>query len=181
MNKEISSFLHPEKIIHAAMIHEGQKVADFGCGSGFFTRAAARAVGQGGVVWAVDAHRDILEHVTTLAKAEGLHNIKPVAADVEHRMGSMLHENSVDVVIATNILFSAHDKQALVENIWKVLKGGGRALVIDWKESFGGLGPHKEHVVTEKDARALFEKGGFTYLGELPAGAYHWGFSMRKK
>jgi ubiquinone/menaquinone biosynthesis C-methylase UbiE len=68
----------------------------------------------------------------------------------------------------------------VVHEISRVLLKGGRAVVIDWSASHGGLGPHPDHVVTEAQARKLFEDGGFTYVERIPAGAYHWGFTVRK-
>jgi ubiquinone/menaquinone biosynthesis C-methylase UbiE len=176
-----SKFLNPGKALRAAKVAEGSKVADFGSGSGFFTRAAARLVGPHGVVWAVDAHRDMLSSVKALAAAEGLHNVELSAGDLEYRGGSNLSDESVDLVVASNLLFCAQDKSALIEEVWRVLKKNGRALFIDWKDSFGGLGPHSSHVVTEAAARALCERGGFSIVEEIPAGSYHWGFVARKK
>ena len=87
----------------------------------------------------------------------------------------------LDFVIAANVLFSAIDKEALAKEVRRVLKRTGCALVIDWSGSFGGLGPAEAHVVSEKNARALFEGAGFVFVEKVPAGAYHWGFVVRKK
>jgi hypothetical protein len=43
------------------------------------------------------------------------------------------------------------------------------------------LGPHESQVIKEEDARKLFEDTGFAYVEPVPAGAYHWGFVVRKK
>ncbi len=176
-----SSFLHPAAAVRLAKIHEGLEVADFGAGSGFFTRAAARAVGPEAKVWAVDAHADMLSRVKSLSSAEGLHNVEVVRGDIEAQGGSNLPPESMDFVILTNILFSATDKAAMVKEVRRVLKRTGRALVIDWAGSFGGLGPIEAHVVSEREARKLFEEAGFTYVEAVPAGSHHWGFVARKK
>ncbi len=176
-----SSFLHPAQAVHAAKIHEGLEVADFGAGSGFFTRAAARAVGPQSNVWAIDAHADMLARLKSLAIAEGLHNVEVVRGDIEVEGGSNLPPQSMDFCIITNVLFSVHDKEGLIKEARRVLKRAGRVLVIDWSGSFGGLGPVEAHVVSEREARRLFEEAGFTYVEHVPAGAYHWGFVARKK
>ena len=178
---EESLFLHPAAAVRAAKIHEGLEVADFGAGSGFFTRAAARAVGPHARVWAVDLSQDMLGHVKSLATAEGLHNVEVVRGDIEREGGSHLPPEEMDFVIATSVLFSAHDKLGLAKEIRRVLKRTGRVLVIDWSSSHGGLGPEEARVVSEKAARKLFEDAGFTYVEAVPCGAYHWGFVMRKK
>ncbi len=176
-----SSFLNPLQAVAAAHVHEGMHVADFGSGSGFFARAAAREVGEHGVVWAIDINRDLLPRLKTIAHAEGLRNVEVLHGNVSEEKGSNLPPDSVDLVIAANVLFTLEDKEGCVKEIKRVLKKGGRALVIDWSDSWGGLGPHKDHVLTEADARELFEKHGFLTSDPIPAGAYHWGFIGRKK
>src|SRR3954470_13423773 len=44
----------PEVVIQALKVQPGHYVADIGAGSGYFTRHIARAVGETGVVFAVD-------------------------------------------------------------------------------------------------------------------------------
>ncbi len=178
---EESSFLNPAYVLANAALHEGQDVADFGAGGGFFTRAAARAVGAEAVVWAVDSNGALLNRVKSLALAEGLHNVEILRGNIEAPQGCGLPAEHFDMVIAANILFSAHHKQAVVTEIHRVLKRTGRALVIDWSSSHGGLGPHPDHVISMAHARKLFEESGFTFLMQIPSGAYHWGFVVRKK
>ncbi|OGC87813.1 hypothetical protein A3D70_00750 [Candidatus Adlerbacteria bacterium RIFCSPHIGHO2_02_FULL_54_18] len=178
---EESSFLNPGRTLIAAKVAEGMRVADFGCGSGFFTRAAARLVGQSGLVWAVDAHQDILSRVKNLSLQEGLTNVEVVHGDVERKGGSRLPEENFDLVIITNLLFGAEHKDMLAREAGRVLHKGGRVLVVDWRDSFGGLGPHKDHVVSSDHARTLFELHGFVWESEVPAGEFHWGFLARKK
>jgi len=157
------------------------KVADLGAGSGFFTRAAARIVGETGVVWAVDVHRDLLPRLKNLAHAEGLNNVEVIHGDIEHMGGSHLPAEQFDACILANILFAAHNKHAAIAEVKRILKNGGRALVIDWSASFSGMGPHKDHVVTARTARGMFEEAGLVWVDDVPAGAYHWGFVVRKK
>jgi len=176
-----STFLNPGRAIRLAKIHEGHVVADFGAGSGFFTRAAAREVGEGGEVWAVDIQRDLLPRVKNLSTAENLRNVHVVHGDVETVGGTSLPPEHFDFVIISNLLFSAEHKKEVVAEAKRVLKKVGRALVMDWSGSFGGLGPHEDHVITASEARKLFEEGGFAFVEEVPAGEYHWGFVVRKK
>ncbi len=178
---EESLFLNPTKVIEAAGVHEGMQIADFAAGSGFFTRAAARKVEPQGTVWAVDIQQDLLPHIKHLALAEGLKNVEVIHGDVTDQDGSHLPPASFDMVIAANILFVVEDKRGLLSEINRVLKVNGRALLIDWSGSYGGLGPHPKHVVTSDSAQSLCKEGGFSVIQDIPAGAYHWGFMVRKK
>jgi ubiquinone/menaquinone biosynthesis C-methylase UbiE len=157
------------------------QVADLGSGAGFFARAAARAVGEGGVVWAVDLNRELLSRIKNFAAAEGLYNVQVVHGDAEIVGGSNLPAESFDFVIAANLLFTVENKGEAIGEIRRLLKKTGRALVIDWQDSFGGLGPRPDHVVSAAQGKKLLEQHGMSVLGRVPAGAYHWGFVVRKK
>ncbi len=177
---EESSFLNPTRALRAAKLRDGERVADCGVGSGFFTRAAARLVGGKGLVWAVDVHQDMLSRVKKLSLEEGLHNVEVVHGNVERSGGSHLPDDNFDVVIISNLLFGVEHKDAVVKEARRVLRKSGRAVVIDWSDSFSGMGPHPDHVVTADHAQTLFELGGFTVGDTLPAGTHHWGFIARK-
>lgn len=176
-----SSFLAPASVVRLAGVHEGMKVADFGAGSGFFTRAAARVVGAGGVVWAVDINADLLARIKSVAIAEGLHNVEIIRGDIEHIGGTNLPERTFDMVFVCNTLFATECKGCVAAEAARVLKPGGKVLLVDWSESHGGLGPHEDHVVTVAQARECFEQAGFAWEGEVMAGAYHWGCILKRK
>ncbi len=175
-----SSFLNPTRALQAAKLHEGLRVADFGCGSGFFTRAAARLVGGSGLVWAVDVHQEMLPRLKNLALQEGLHNVEVLHGNVEAGQGSHLPADNFDLVIIANLLFSTDKKDAVAKEAHRILRKGGRVLVIDWQGSFSGMGPQQTAVVSADHARTLFELHDFTYLQEVPAGSYHWGALFKK-
>jgi ubiquinone/menaquinone biosynthesis C-methylase UbiE len=156
-------------------------VADLGAGSGFFTRAAARMVGEGGVVWAIDAQSELLSRIKNLAEGEGLSNIEVLQGDAGVAGGTNLPAAAFDVVIAANLFFTIEDKAEAVAEIRRILKAQGEAVVIDWTSSHGGLGPHPDHVFTRDAALKLFEQQNFLFMRNVPAGEFHWGFIVRKK
>ena len=76
-----TTFVKPADIVGQAGLKYGQKVADFGCGAGFFTLPAARLVGDEGVVYAVDIMPDRLAVTQSSAQQAGLKNVQVVQAD----------------------------------------------------------------------------------------------------
>ena len=80
----------------------------------------------------------------------------------------------------SNVLFQAEDKGGLLREAFRILKTGGKMLLVDWKESFGGLGPNKESVVPVDIARGMCERQGFVLKKDFDAGEHHYGFVMYK-
>ncbi len=175
---EAGAFSAPEKIIAQFGLEEGHHVADFGTGSGHYALAAARAVGSGRV-YAIDIQPELLRRLKNLAHAEYLHNIYPLHGDFEKSGDTKLKEGSVDAVFLCNVLFQLKDKEAALGEMKRVLRPKGRALVVDWADSFGGLGPTPAEILTENEAQALLERAGFSVQRTINAGAHHWGVIAR--
>jgi ubiquinone/menaquinone biosynthesis C-methylase UbiE len=176
-----SLFLNPQAAVAAMHISPGSRVVDLAAGSGFFARAAARATGEAGVVWAIDAQQEMLPRLKNLAVGEGLHNIEVARGTVEKLGGTKLPEATMDVAILANALFATHDKATAAAEAYRVLRKAGRLLLIDWADSHGGLGPEASHVVSAQEAKKVFEAVGFERAEDIPAGAYHWGLILRKR
>lgn len=173
-------FSDPEKNIEQLSLGEGSYVADFGSGSGFYSFAAAQAVGSSGRVYSLDVQKDLLQKVKKESQARHLTNLEIIWADLDHVGGSKLRESSIDAVILANILFQLENKDNTILEIKRILKRNGRVLVIDWLSSFGGLGPKAEDVLSKEKARELFLKHGFIFDREIGAGAQHYGIIFRK-
>lgn len=172
-------FVKPEKMVQQLGIQPGMNVADFGAGSGHYTLSAARLVGNAGRVYAIDIQRELVAKVKSKAQQEKLENVEVVWGDLEKEEGSKIKSNSIDLIIASNILFQVKDTSALIDEMARVLKTGGRVAVIDWSESFGGLGPSPDNVVDSEEAQKLFEEHDFSIDRVLDPGAHHYGFIAR--
>ncbi|MDB5244822.1 MAG: type 11 methyltransferase [Parcubacteria group bacterium] len=156
-------------------LHEGMKVGDFGAGSGHYARAAAAVVGHSGRVYAVDVQEDVLKHLKLNTHAHHQSTIETVWGDIEKLSGSHLKDVSLDAVILANVLFQAENRYGLLAEVKRVIKSGGKLLVIDWAGSYGGMGPTQEKVVSEHDAEAFFIAGGFHKVKSFRAGPHHYG------
>lgn len=173
-------FADPSKIIDQLEITRNLVVADLGAGTGFYTLAIARKLKGGeGRVYAVEVQRDLLKHIEELAKKESLHNIDYVWGNIEKRGGTKIRENVADIVIASNILFQVEDRNGFVEEAKRILKPEGKLLLVDWSESYGGMGPNANSVVTALNAESLFEKVGFKKIKNFDAGAHHYGIIFK--
>lgn len=174
------AFSDPKKNIDQCGIQAGMLIADLGAGSGFYTLEAARALGATGQVYAVDAQKDLLARLKNNAQKEGLYNVEVLWGDVEKLGGTHIKDNSVDLVLVCNVMFQITDKKGVLAEIKRILASGGRVLVVDWTDSFGGIGPRRDHLFSKVDAEALFEAQGFSKDREIEAGSHHFGFIYKK-
>lgn len=173
-------FSDPKKNIAQLGISEGMVVADFGAGAGHYAVAAAEAVGEDGLVYVVDIQRELLTKAKHFATEELESRLRYLCADIEKLNGSTLDDESCDVVVLSNILFQVTDKAAVVQEACRVLKKGGRALLVDWTASHGNVGPPEDRVVGVDDARTLVSEHGFAVRDDIDAGKYHYGLVLQK-
>lgn len=174
-------FSDPENNIKQFALSPGMMVADFGSGSGFYSIAAAKAVSPGGKVFAVDIQKDLLEKLKNGARQDHISNIDIVWGDLEHLGGTKLRESSIDAVMACNLFFQIENKDALCLEIKRVLRPNGRAMVVDWGGSFGGVGPVETDIISKIKMTDIFLDHGFVIDREIAAGAEHYGLIFRKK
>lgn len=173
-------FIDPSTVVIHFHLREGDRVADFGAGSGSYLAALSRAVGASGRVYACEIQKGLVEKLGTLIREKHLMNVEPLWCDLEAPQGTHLADGILDGGLLSNTLFQLENRQAAITEIARVVRLGGKAFVIDWSDSFGGMGPAPSAVVHEDEARSLFEAHGFTFERSLPAGEHHYGFVMRK-
>lgn len=174
-------FSSPAHIVRQCGISKGAVVGDFGTGAGSYAHEAAKEVGEHGVVYAFDVQKALVEKLA--AEAKRVHNspIRAMWIDLEHPKRTGLASGTLDLAIVANVLFQIEDKARFVKEIARVLRPGGRVLVIDWKESYGHTGPHPGHVVPSRDAQRLLLAEGLEFDKNVDAGAHHYGFVFRKQ
>ena len=172
-------FSDPAKNIEQFQLGKGMIVVDFGVGAGEYTFAAAKVVEKEGSVYACDVQKDLLRKVAARAQDERLTNINILWCDLEEPQGSKLTTGSVDAVIISNILFQIENKQGLILEAERILRAGGRLLILDWADSFNNLGPHTDHIVSKETVLSLLKDTVFEK--EINAGAHHYGLIARKK
>lgn len=179
MPPSVTRFVVPEVVISQFHVREGDVVADFGAGSGFFIGALQAAVGQTGRVYACEIQRGLVDKLGNLVRTKGYANVDVLWSDLEAMNGTKLPDSTLDVGILVNTLFQLEDKTTAVQEVRRTIRVGGKCIVIDWSESFAGLGPTTEMVVGQGDAVALMEANGFVLDREFPAGDHHYGLAFR--
>lgn len=175
----LKRFVVPDIVATNFHLRSGDVIADFGAGRGYFTKVLSQMVGPEGTVFACEIQKPLVEAIGELARTEHLGNVSPVWCDIEDIGGSKIHDDVLDVALLVNSFFQLEDKDTALEEIKRTLRKGGKFFLIDWSESFGGLGPHPDQVVNQNDARALAEAHGFVLDRSFDAGDHHYGLAFR--
>ena len=167
-------FLTPDHLVNELYLKPGDKVADIGCGTGAYTVALSRVVGDVGQVYAVDVHRDMLHTLEATLARMSILNVDIVWANIEEKIP--VEKFSLDAVVLSNVLFQLEDHAKALNMVHDLLKPEGQLLVVDWSHSHKGVGPHESHVVNEARAEDMMQKHGFRIVKRLPAGDFHYAF-----
>ena len=171
-------FTDPVKNLKVFGLRESNIVADLGAGTGFYSIPAGRIVGRG-KVYAIEIVQDFLDVIKNKVKEAGLSNVEIIWGNVEKKGGTGIGDSIVDAVIASNVFFQVEDKEQFVLEVKRILKPGGRVLLIDWSEDSFVIGPKKS--VPFDKAREMFEGKGFVFERDINAEAHHYGMILVKK
>lgn len=158
----------------------GMHIADLGSGSGAYTFAAAKLVAPNGKVYACEVQKDLLTRIKNDAASENITNIEYIWANIEKIGGTKLADNSMDGAIVSNVLFIVEDRALFMSELKRIVKPNGHVYFIDWTDSFGGMGPHPDHVISEAQSRELFGQFGFVVEKTFDSGAHHYGIIFKK-
>ena len=109
-------------------IDSGEVVLDLGCGAGTDLLIAAQMTGASGRVTGVDMTGSMLARARDSATAMGFDNVELHESLIEELP---VQDASVDVVISNGVIDLVPDKDAVFDEIDRVLKPGGRLQVAD--------------------------------------------------
>jgi ubiquinone/menaquinone biosynthesis C-methylase UbiE len=111
-----------------AELREGETVLDLGSGGGIDVILSAKRVGPAGTAYGLDMTDEMLALAQQNARAAGVTNVHFLKGVIEQ---IPLPAGSVDVVISNCVINLSTDKAAVLTEIARVLKPGGRVGVSD--------------------------------------------------
>lgn len=168
-------FLSPKQIVSALTILPGQKVADLGAGTGAFSFEIASRIGEKGKVYAIEVQENLFLKIKNDVHTKHIGNIEVIRGDIERLGGTHIADSLIDIVLLANVMFQVEDKDGCIAEIKRILKPGGKVVVIDWSDSFSSMGPRTEYVFGMDKMRTLFENKNFKFAEKVHAGDHHYG------
>ncbi len=120
--------LQINRVMDVLSIRAGKSVADIGAGSGWFTVRAAKRVGAGGAVYAVDINPEAVRYISDRAAKEKLANVKAILSKPDD---PLLPRNSVDAALLLKTYHEVAHPVELLRNLRGSLRAGARVGIID--------------------------------------------------
>ncbi len=122
------------EFLEDAGLRAGMTVVDYGCGPGFVTLHAAEVVGPAGRVYGLDIHEGMVALAGSRAAGAGFCNVTTLLNEGPR---APLPDGVADLVTCILVLHykeSRRERLAVVSDIGRLLKPGGRVAVIQWAD-----------------------------------------------
>jgi len=176
-NQMIDSQLLFEK----AHLDGGMHVADLGCGrTGHIVFTAAMKVGERGIVYAVDVMKDILENIKKRADMENKLEVQTVWSNLERVGSTAIPANSLDVGFIINVLNQSNNREAILEESYRLLKNKARLVILDWSKKGLSFAPPDENYVDFNAVKHWAHEHEFVVQEEFDMGPFHHGLVLFK-
>lgn len=114
--------------LNYANVREGEQCVDLGSGRGTDVIRMAEKAGKAGFAYGIDISEGMIRKSVDTAKRLGISNVSFISCPLEElRLG----DGIADVVISNCTINHAADKQKVWNEIYRVLKAGGRFVISD--------------------------------------------------
>jgi ubiquinone/menaquinone biosynthesis C-methylase UbiE len=169
---------NPDEFVADAEIPRGSRVAEIGCGSGWFTFALEKAVRPRGIVYALDMQPAMLQILR--AKREHWERILTLPCSEN---SFELDDGEVDLVFHANTLHECAEPEKHLREVNRVLKTDGRLVLIEWlwKGEENHPGPDNADRLEAETVRDLLQESGFEVQQTEDIGPYHYLIQAVKK
>jgi ubiquinone/menaquinone biosynthesis C-methylase UbiE len=152
---------HPEQLLDALKIKEGQVVADVGAGVGYLTFRLSRRVGNTGKVYAEEISDEMIDRIKFESDEQ---KIKNVVAVLGTARDPRLPPNSMDLVLIVDVYHEFAHPAEMMEKIRASLKPAGRCVLVEYRAEDPKLEIPAPHKMTVQQVLEEIVPMGFRHL-----------------
>ena len=161
----------PHDVVMALALKPTETIADIGAGTGYFARRFALHAGK---VYAVDIDEKLLD----IVRKDAPKNLEAVLASPDD---SRLPERSIDTIFFCDVLHHIENRPAYYSRLAKVLKPGGRIVVVDFFKKELPVGPPPSMKLSDDEVVAELKAAGFTLTKRLDILPYQYYLFFEKR
>jgi SAM-dependent methyltransferase len=166
LSENVGFFNRPERaaeektdaLIDALDIRDGDRVADIGAGTGFFTWRLAKHAGARGKVLAVDIQQSMLERAAAAMKERGVTNVDYVLAT---ERDPKLPPRSLDMVFIAHSYHEFTEPETMIEAVRRSLNPAGRLVIVEYAKEKRAAPASPLHKMSFDEIRTEIEPLGF--------------------
>jgi len=148
--------LRPYQLLQEkAGIKPGMTCIDLGSGTGTFTFPLLACIGSTGIVYAIDDSEEMQAYIRSKNPPP---NLIFVRSDVTQ---TGLDDGIADFCLLSSILHEVDQPAELMAEAFRLLKPGGRILVVEWKAELDSPGPPRRRRLSREKVEQLFRQTGF--------------------
>lgn len=136
-------------LIDALKFHDGEIVADIGCGSGFISRKIAKKIGSG-TVYGVDIQPEMLDLLAKHMAMFRITNVKPVLGTTTD---PKLPPASCDTMIMVDVYHEFDQPYEMIRSMIAALKPGGRIVFVEFRKEDPAVPIKEVHKMSEAQVR----------------------------
>jgi ubiquinone/menaquinone biosynthesis C-methylase UbiE len=152
------SWQQPERVIEALGLEPGNRVADLGSGSGYFTLRLARAVGPAGRVYAVDVDEQMNDYLRERVRDAGLDNVEVIRGEYED---PLLPDGEIDLLLTVNTYHHIQERPSYFRNVLTDLASDGRVAIVDFDSRKGWFVRLMVHSVPKQEMIDEMREAGY--------------------
>jgi ubiquinone/menaquinone biosynthesis C-methylase UbiE len=176
-NAKRRELLPPEETLIRLGLHEGDIMADIGCGIGYFSIPASEIVGDSGKIFAMDILPEMLQEVEIKIKENSISNIKTL---LTKESDLKLEDGKIDIAFISNVLHEAEDKEIFLSEIKRIISSKGRIAIVEWQKINSEFGPPIEHRLDKVDLIKILDAFGFSNIATIDIGENFYGLIAQK-
>lgn len=147
-----------DKVLDTIVLKPGEKVADIGCGIGYFTLPIAGVIGSEGTVIALDVEAEMIEDLDKKIKENHIGNIQTVMTE-EYNL--KLDDAAVSYAFICTVLHEIDDRIKFMNETKRILNEGGKLAVVEWIKRESEWGPPVEHRIASNEVMQELIDCGF--------------------
>lgn len=179
-----TQLLNAKEILqHEGGLAAGMVYAVLGVGSSaHFVFPGAEIVGPQGTVYAIDILKAVLTTTESRAQEARLNNIKTVWSDLEvYGAAKEIPDHSADVISMINLLYETKQDEHVFNEANRIVKKGGKAVIIDWLPIEASFGPPMEQRTSLDKVRQMAKVVHWKESHTFQPSPYHFGVVFEKE
>ena len=137
------------------------RVADIGCGPGYFTIPLAKALVEG-KLYALDIDNEMLDACRERVAQARMGNVEILKCE---EFDSSLEAGSLDGIFLAFVIQQSPDKPRFLKAVRQLLRPRGWGAILEWYRKETETGPPLERRVDPEQMEELVKSAGFRYMG----------------